>query len=330
MSDVWTYWREALEGRFGPVHEGEPQAGYFRTRRKGGPWEAVAIWAVGNDWHAVRDGKHADAKALWTYCCTRPITYELYQKIAAGEPWPDDVKSMVVAETMKAVEPDEPGIGHNSGDTRPLHEQVAEEITITGKAWNKWLEGIGGKIVTEEHDAAGEAWKVQFQGLERKAEQARVAEKEPHLRAAQAVDEAWRKPKEWATAGKGRVAEALQPYRLERQAKRDEEEALKRKAQAEAIAAQRAAMLADATLPPPEEPAPSTSTRAPARTPKPASGLRKTKTPEVTDLLACVAYIQEATPNHPDLVAVVAKIARRIHDAGITVPGFAVVEGYKV
>lgn len=330
MTDVWHYWREALEGRFGPVHEGEPQAGYFRTRRKDGPWEAVAIWAEGNDWHCLRDGRPADAKVIWTYCCTRPITYELYQAVAAGEPWPDDVKKMVAAETMKSVEPEEPGIGHNSGDTRPLHEQVAEEISITGKAWKKWLEGIGGKIVTEEHDAAGEAWRQQFLGLERKAEQARVAEKEPHLRAAQAVDEAWRKPKEWAAAGKGQVADALTPYRLDRQRKRNAEEKARQEAAAEAVRAQRAAMMADATLPPPDEPEPAPVSNRRGAAPKPASGLRKTKVPQLTDLQAAVNFIISHVPNHPDLVLAVTKIARKIHDAGTPVPGFEVVEELKV
>jgi hypothetical protein len=328
--DTYAYWRNALEGRFGPVHEGHPQAGFFRKRRSKDDrsWVSVAIWAVGNEWHAVVDGKHASAEAVWTHCCTRPITEELYRRIAAGEPWPDDVKKMVVAETTK-VEPEEPGIGHNSGDTRPLHEQMGEEITITGRAFAKWLDAIGGAIVTEEHDAAGEAWKAQFQALERKAELAHKAEKEPHLLAGRAVDEAWRKPKEWAGIGKGRVADALTPYRLERQRIRDEEWKRQQDAAAAVAAAQRAAMLADATLPPPEpEPAPASNRRGAA--PKPASGLRKTKTPQITDLVACITFIQGHAPDHPDLVAVVTKIARKIHDAGVVVPGFEVVESLKV
>ena len=41
----YIYYQSALKGVFGPVHENDPQCGYYRMRRgRGGPWVPVAIW----------------------------------------------------------------------------------------------------------------------------------------------------------------------------------------------------------------------------------------------------------------------------------------------
>lgn len=39
------YWTSALNGAFGPVHENDPQSGYWRTKPdRSGRSSAVAIW----------------------------------------------------------------------------------------------------------------------------------------------------------------------------------------------------------------------------------------------------------------------------------------------
>ena len=44
--DAYSYWRDALAGVFGEVHDGDPQPGFYRTRfAKSAPWLPVAIWA---------------------------------------------------------------------------------------------------------------------------------------------------------------------------------------------------------------------------------------------------------------------------------------------
>ncbi len=101
MTASFEWWRNALAGAVGPLHENQPQPGYYRKpARHGEPAEAIAIWAEGDTLHALRNGRDVDPCAIWTWCCREPITYETYVAVAErGEPWPEAV----------------PGIGHNSG-----------------------------------------------------------------------------------------------------------------------------------------------------------------------------------------------------------------------
>src|SRR5690606_829584 len=101
--NVWAWWQAALEGNFGPMHEGEPQQGYYRTRFKGGQWEAVALWRGANgEWNAMRGDRMVDPADTWNFCRTHPVSYEAYQRAIEGAGWDD--------------EPPAPAIGHNLPD----------------------------------------------------------------------------------------------------------------------------------------------------------------------------------------------------------------------
>jgi hypothetical protein len=97
--NVWAWWQNALAGTIGPIHDGDPQQGYYRTRFKDKPWEPVAIWFEDGKWHAMRGDRQVDASDIWTWCCRNPITYEAYTKAIEGAGWDD--------------EPEAPAIGHN-------------------------------------------------------------------------------------------------------------------------------------------------------------------------------------------------------------------------
>ncbi len=325
MADEWTYWREALKGNFGPVHDGDPQAGYWKTRRKGAPWEAVATWRTADGvWHCLRNGKPCIAAEMWSYICTRPISYDLYQAAMKGEPWPDDIEGHIKAEAAAQAPPDAYGeIGHNSGETRPLHEQVLEEVQILRAAFDKWLASIGGSVATEEHDAAADNWKAKFLALEQRADTSRKAEKAPVLELSRQIDSNWKLPESRASEGKRAVVEVLTPYRVKREEAKRAIEAKRREAELAAQAAQQQALAENASAPP-MEPAPAPSgRRGVAKLP---TGLRTVKVATVTDALACATFLLTTAPNHPDIVEVLAKVARRVHDAGTTVPGFEVRE----
>ncbi len=34
MQNDYAYWRDALTGKFGPIHDGDPQPGFYRLRRR--------------------------------------------------------------------------------------------------------------------------------------------------------------------------------------------------------------------------------------------------------------------------------------------------------
>lgn len=220
----WQWYQNALKGEFGPIHESDPQQGYYRVRRKGEPWEPVAIfYPEGSDeLVAYRNGREArDINSLWTWACRSPINFEAYEKAMAGDGFADEPRAA-------------PGIGDNSGEADPFD---AIAIELAGEI--EMAEGFLKVEVKTQADAdkAG-IWAKRLTDLAKRADNQRVVEKEPHLAASRAVDDRWRDPianaKEWATKLKRHVEGFLI------QQKRAEEER-QRKAREEADAARRVA-----------------------------------------------------------------------------------------
>jgi hypothetical protein len=100
--DDYAFWREALEGRLGPIHEADAQPGFYRRKLCSGtnaPWTPIAIWR-GQD-GALKALEHArivkrpfdtDPNDVWTWCADNPISEEAYRAVAErGEPWPTGI-----------------------------------------------------------------------------------------------------------------------------------------------------------------------------------------------------------------------------------------------
>ncbi len=88
-SQLLGWHRDAIAGRNPPIHDGEPQAGWYRTRLvKGGPWVGVRIFVereicpdtgdlISDEvLVALVDGGRRDPSRLWTYLT--PISREEY------------------------------------------------------------------------------------------------------------------------------------------------------------------------------------------------------------------------------------------------------------
>jgi hypothetical protein len=100
MSDAYAYWREALEGKFGPVHTDDPRPGFYRMKVVSEKtWTPVAIWP-GEDGQLVALKHHfvieqpliCDAAEAWNYCCSDPVTEAAYRAVAEQKlPWPDAI-----------------------------------------------------------------------------------------------------------------------------------------------------------------------------------------------------------------------------------------------
>lgn len=95
----YSWWRRALAGEFGPVHDGDPQPGFYRQplcSKINVPWYPVAIWPdedgklVAMKHHAlIEQPIIADADELWSFCCEHPISEEAYRAVAEHkQPWP--------------------------------------------------------------------------------------------------------------------------------------------------------------------------------------------------------------------------------------------------
>ena len=97
MSNDLLYWKNALLGILGPIHENDPQCGWYRTRPKRGHASfPVRIWRdhEGTDLRALKAGRAVDPCEIWTWCCMNPVSEDAYNgALESGDPWPDGVPS---------------------------------------------------------------------------------------------------------------------------------------------------------------------------------------------------------------------------------------------
>jgi hypothetical protein len=319
--DRWTWWRNALAGKVGPIHDGDPQQGYYRVRPKDGQWEPVAIfYPEGSDQIvAYRAGKEVDADRIWTWACRNPISYEAYDKAINGGGFDDEP-------------PRAPGIGDNSGEADPFD---ALRIEFEGEA-EQAREFLKSEVKTQsDADRAG-IWSKRLSDISKRADGQREVEKAPHLAASRAVDDRWRPlvndPKDLATKLKRHVETFMiaQKRAEEARARAAAEEAARLRREAEeAAAAQRLA-------PEPDEQAEAeraelirraqeaekaaevrnaTAGRTGARV-----ALRTDKRARIVDFDACLAALKD----RPEIVDAVQSLANRAVKSGFSLPGVEV------
>lgn len=327
----WAWWQEALKGNFGPMHEGEPQQGFYRTRFKGGRWEPVAIWVdedTGN-WVAYRAGREVDPGEAWNFCRTHPITREAYDRAMDGNGFED--------------EPPLATIGDNSGSDDPF-EAIAQELAGEKELAEEFLRS---PVKTQaDADKAG-IWAKRLSDLAKRADTLRVAEKEPHLAASRAVDDKWRAPvgeaKDLSVALKHHVEPFLIAKKREEEARArkaaEEAAALRRKAEEEARAAsalqQNAADAEKAEQRRQEllrqaqeaEKAAEVKNAQAGRTGAKVS-IRTEKVGVVTDYAKAASAL--VAMHHKDLIEIIDKLAQRAAKAGMLFDGMEVREEEKV
>lgn len=313
----WAWWQEALKGRFGPIHS-EPEQGYFRTRKKDGPWEPVAIWwdeEVGG-WLAYRNGRDVPADEIWTWCCRNPITHEAYEKAMAGGGFDD--------EPQQAAAP----VGHNSGDADPF-EAIKIELAGEKEMAESFLKS---EVKTQaQADKAG-IWAKRMTDLAKRADNLRVIEKEPHLAASREVDDKWRDPiadaKDFANTLKRHVepfliAEKRKQEEQQRKAREEAEKQRQQVAQAESEE-QRVEALQKAEQAEKQAEARNASAgRTGARV-----SVRVEKVGAVTDYAKAAAAL--VAMNHKDLLTVIDTLAQRAAKAGMPFDGMEIKQVEKV
>ncbi|SOC45723.1 hypothetical protein SAMN05892877_117112 [Rhizobium subbaraonis] len=324
----WAWWQNALKGNFGPMHEGQPEQGYYRTRFKGGQWEPVAIYyPEGSDQIvAYRNGKEVDPGEAWNFCRTNPITYDAYVKAMDGKGFDD--------------EPALATIGDNSGSDDPF-DQIAQELAGEKEMAEEFLRS---EIKTQaDADKAG-IWSKRLSDLAKRADNHRIVEKEPHLAASKAVDDKWRGPvgeaKDLSVALKRHIEPFLIAKKREEEARArkaaEEAAALRRKAEEEARAAQqynvdpqeaekkRAELLRQAQE---AEKAAEVRNAQAGRTGAKVS-VRTDKIGVVTDYGKAAAAL--VAMRHKDLIEIIDKLAQRAAKAGMPFDGMEVREEEKV
>lgn len=317
MTD-YTYWTNALAGNFGPVHDGDPQCGFYRILR-GSIMAPVAIWKEDGRAIAAVDGKEADAAAIWSYVCQRPIPEQWYRDKIEGKHWPDEDENV----TGSLIAPI-PGIGDNNPPTDEA-EILKGQIEAASAGADRYKE-----ITDDDSAAAAQSLRARLNELSGEADKKREAQKKPHLEAGKAIDAKWQPLVKAAKTAADAIKAALGTHETRKARAAAEAE---RVVDEQRRAAEKAARdAAEAGRPPPvvEPPKPAEPAPAPAMTIKGAYGraasVRVVKKAVVVDQDA--AYMGLRT--HSEMVALIAALAQRAAKAGVSVPGVEVTEEKEV
>ncbi|QFI65752.1 hypothetical protein [Sinorhizobium alkalisoli] len=311
-TSIWTWWQNALAGNFGPMHEGQPEQGYYRTRFKGAQWEPVAIWR-GDDgeWLAMRGERMVDAAEAWNFCRTHPVSYEAYQKAIEGAGWDD--------------EPPAPAMGHNLPDDpfealKLEYEAEAEQALAFMKT----------PITTQDQADKAAIWSKRLAAIAKKATDLHKVEKQPHLDAGRDVDNKWRDLKDAPADLSKKLKRHMDAYlieqqRIERERQRKaQEEADRKRREAEALAAQAdvSDTAAQAEAERLQKEADKQEQAAQAKNAQAGrTGARVSLRTFVSARIVDYDKALKALSNHPEMKALVETLANRAVRAGVEIDG---------
>lgn len=310
MSDIYQPYRDLCAGKDVPIYENRPYPGRYRMKRGNG-FVAVLINADANGAIKARVGKNiVDATDVWIACAKHPVDKAAFDAFEATGAWPGDA----------------PEVGHNSGAL-----SLAEQIRDYAAQALGWLKTSGISDVTSKDMAAN--YRAKLIELRKSADAEREAKKRPHDEAAKAVQAQYKPLIDEADSAANELRDALTVYMREEERKEREarekayrEEQARVEAERRRLEAERAAKMAKDPIAALTEPEPELP-MAPAA-PEPvkvraggqggrAAGLRTVTIYEVTDYAAALSHCKD----HPDVVAVVEKVAKAQAKAGATVPG---------
>lgn len=334
----WQWWQDALKD---PTKIGSPslqiraneyQLGYYRTRRKDGPWEPVGIYpdesgVVGG----YRNGRPVeDIQELFLWACRHPISYEAYTKALEGGGFDD--------------EPTKPrGIGDNSGEADPFDALTMEYLGEKELA----EEFLKTPVKTKADADRAAIWADRLKKIASKAAAFHKVEKQPFLDGGRAVDEKWRGLKEEPGSVVDKLRKHVSPYfaELKRQEEerqriaREKAEKERREAEEKARAAREAAAKAeegDLAAEQARQEAVEAARRAKeaekdAEARKISAGRTGSRMGMRTEEIAVVTdYVKAATAllamNNADLKAEIDRLAKRLMKAGVPLDGVEVQE----
>lgn len=321
MAD-YTYWTNALAGKFGEVHDGHPQLGFFSKRTgKSAGFVPVAIWSLDGNIVALVDGNAASAEDVWTYCCTHPVTEEQYRARVETGKWHDEDAAVTDSLT------------HRTNTNNP----ATDEAEILKSQIEAASAGVAEYANITDDPTANKAQSLRSRLLELsgQADKVREAQKKPHFEAGKAVDAKFQPLVKAAKAAADLIRDALGAHETRKAKEAARLQAIadeaRIKAEREAVKARAAAELAGkpVTIP---EPAPAPV--APA--PEPVTAIRGAygraasvkvvKVATVKDQDAAYGFLKA----HKELSDLIAQLAQRAVNAGYAVPGVEVTEERKV
>ncbi len=290
------YWTSALQAKAAgtkmpDMHEGDPQPGYYRARRKTRDGQ-ITFHPVHyfQDWGGVVQCVASGAsitpesgQELWTSCGQHPVTQDAYNRALAGEPWPD-IDSLVHEQDRLAIG------GNNPPEDLPT--QIREQIETAKEGIKAYA-----KITSDEQAQRAQTLRSRLTELRGKADKAREAEKRPHLEAGKEVDVRWKPAIESATDAANKLRAAMEAWEDEKRAK---------------------AVQSETPIVEAPKPIRGSSGRA--------ASVGTKKVAVIVDQDAAYAFLR----TQPDVIAVIATAAQRLVDAGHDVPGTKIEQKAKI
>lgn len=345
--NAYDFWFKALRdpSKIGteelPVHESDPQTGFYRMRDKdGGDMIPVAIWyvdgvlktKVGDTVFTSDAGIH-----YWTFCCREPVTNEAYNDARQGKGWPDTPPISTPKPAQKDND-DIPAasIGHNLPDDphEALLMEFQGELEIAKELMAKPV---------KDQDAANKVsnFTKRVAALAKKANEQFAIEKRPLIDASKACDDKWRDLREGAAELVKNLKKHVEKFLLEERRKEQErqrkaaEEAARARAEAEEAerkAAEEAAKGSDPSNEAVEEAKRKAEEAAAlekeARERKVSAGrtgakvtIREVKVAKVTDFETLLLALKD----REEIKELVQSLANRAARSGVDLPGMEII-----
>jgi len=139
LGPKYAWWRAAAyEGKFGPIHEGQPELGYFKLRRSGDPVCIELHQPIdpetgeldGDEDIRARVGtaqsaQWRNAEEIWTWVASNPVRHEDYKVAYDTGQWPGDLPNDAMAPAADSFE----GLVEQIEIVLTLADAVPEELT---------------------------------------------------------------------------------------------------------------------------------------------------------------------------------------------------------
>lgn len=303
-ADQYSFWRRRMAGEVVPIHDGEPQAGFYRLKTRDGNWQPVAYWFATDGSLRCRVGgkdiNEQTANERWPWASKSPITHDVYKAVVAGNPWPDQHEGVIRDRANSDGAPSDDSFEGLKDRIEDLARD-AQTLIDAGAATDQ-------SAADRASDLAN-----RLAELQKKADAARAAEKKPHDEAVALVQARWKPMLGAADIYKRIKAAVITPFLVAEDQRRRAAEAEARRLAEEA---------AKAGQPIPE---PAQVQRA---APKAGSGgrrsvaLRTVKVVTITDRAALLAYFAA----NDQITEVLQRLAEKVSAAGVTPPGVTVTE----
>jgi hypothetical protein len=344
------WWERAVEQYYSngtvPEMTEDPQCGFYQAREGGmeGPFTLVMIFRANDGNIAARIGANAEKRSLdndqlrriWIFAAKRPInridgTHFFRRGEWLNEPPPMDPHTKKPAPTAPEVDLDKERmlleaspapIGHNAPPPSESGEIDFESILDDLTQAENWIRDR--KILTRAEADKAQNWAARLRAHEKIIEAKRVAEREPHNRALQAIQDFFLPKLARLKTPRTLLEQAVQAFgrKLQEEEEKKAREKAERQAAEENARMHRLAM--EHGVPTDFEPQAPVQVKAPKIMFGGASGHRVgIKKPVACAVIQDIEKLLIFLKNDPDMIALAQKKADKIIKAGGEAPGCA-------